>query len=75
MHKQKRRNLPLYAIISMMNKLNPFLCHPANLGSENFAICFLSQLFYSQFDIVKSVDSIVFNSVSRHDDVYTNMMT
>ena len=30
-----------------------FLCHPAVLGSRNFAICFLSQLFYSHFDIVK----------------------
>ena len=46
-------SLPLMAIISMMNKPNPFLCHPAVLESRNFAICFLSQLFYSRFGIVK----------------------
>ena len=32
---------------------------------------FFIQLFYSQFDILKHEDSIVFNSVSRNDDVYT----
>ena len=47
------KGLPLYAIISMPNEPNPFLCHPAVLGSRNFAICLLSQLLYSQFDIVK----------------------
>ena len=51
--KKKEKGLPLYAIISMMNEPNPLLCHPAVLGSRNFATCFLSQLFYSQFDIVK----------------------
>ena len=54
-HQQKRRKgLPLYAIISMLNEPNLFLCHPAVLGSSNFATCFLSQLFYSQFEIVKT---------------------
>ena len=48
------KGLPLYAIISMLNEPNPFLCHPAVLGSRNCATCFLSQLFYSQFDIVKT---------------------
>ena len=38
----------------MLNEPNPFLCHPAVLGSRNCATCFLSQLFYSQFDIVKT---------------------
>ena len=53
-HQQKtEKGLPLEAIISMMNKHNLCLCHPAVLGSRNFAICFLSQLFYSHFDIVK----------------------
>ena len=47
------KGLPLQAIISMMNNHNLFLCHPAVLGSRNLAICFLSQLFYSHFDIVK----------------------
>ena len=71
-HQQKRNNMQ-YAILSMLNEPNPFLCHPAVLGSRNFATCFLSQLFYSQCDIVKYEDSIVFNSVSRHDDVYTKI--
>ena len=70
---QKQKGLPLYAIISTMNEPNPFLCNPTVLGSRNFAISFLSQLFYSQFDIVKYADSIVFISVSRHDDVYTKI--
>ena len=65
------KGLPLYVIISMLNEPNPFLCHPAVLGSRNCATCFLSQLFYSQFDILKHDDNIVFNSVSRNDDVYT----
>ena len=49
------KGLPLYAIISMMDEPNPLLCHPAVLGSRNFAICFVLKLFYSQFqfDIVK----------------------
>ena len=57
----------------MQNEPNPFLCQPAVLGSRKLATCFLSQLFYSQFDSSKYEDSIVFNSVSRYDDVY--MMT
>ena len=47
------KGLPLYANISLLNEPNPFLCRPAVLRSRNFATCFLSQLFYSQFDIVK----------------------
>ena len=39
----------------------------------NMLSCFLSQLFYSQFDSLNYEDSMVFNSVSRRDDVY--MMT
>ena len=73
-HQRKtEKGLHLYAIISMLNEPNPFLCHPAVLGSRNFATCLLSQLFYSQFDIVKYEDIIVFNSVLRHDDVYTKI--
>ena len=52
-NKKKRRKAYLYEIISMLNEPNPFLCHPAVLGSKKFATCFLSQLLYSQFDIVK----------------------
>ena len=64
-HQQKtEKGLPLYAIISTPNDPNPFLCHPAVLGSRNFATCFLSQWFYSQFDIVKYKESFVFNSVT-----------
>ena len=40
-----------------MNKPNPFLCHPAVLGSRNYAICFLSQLFYSQLEIEKYISN------------------
>ena len=47
------KGLTLYAIISMQNETNPFLCHPAVLGSRKLATCFLSHLFYSQFGIVK----------------------
>ena len=45
------KGLPLYAVVSMHMEPNPFLCHPAVLGSRKFAVCFLSQLFHSQFDI------------------------
>ena len=38
------KGLPLYAIISLQNELNPFLCHSAVLGSRKFASCFLSRL-------------------------------
>ena len=44
------KGLPLYATISMQNEPNTFLCQPAVLRSRKFATCFLSQLFYSQFD-------------------------
>ena len=67
-HQQKRGKAYFFAIISMQNEPNPFLCHPAVLGSSKFATCFLSHLFYSQFGIAK-IRSIVFNSVSRHNDV------
>ena len=53
-HQQKRRKAYLlYAIISTQNVPYPFLCHPTVLGSRKFATCFLLQLFYDQFDIVK----------------------
>ena len=53
----------------MQNEPNPFLCHPEVLEAE------ILEHVYSQCDIVKYEDSIVFNSVSRHDDVYKDMMT
>ena len=54
MHQKKTETgLPLYAIISMQNKPNPFLCHPAILGSRKLVTCLLSYLFYSQFGIVE----------------------
>ena len=46
------KGLPSYAIISKHIEPNPFLCHPAILGSRKLATCFLSHLFYSQFGIV-----------------------
>ena len=57
-HQQKRRNKNGVRPTLICNNFhaelaNPFLCHPAVLGSRHFATCFLSQLFYSQFDIVK----------------------
>ena len=54
------KSLPIYAIISLINELNQLLCYPAVLGSRKFAICFLSQLFYSQFDIVKNMKTALF---------------
>ena len=53
-NKKTEKGLRLDAIMSMLNEPNPFLCHPAVLGSRNCATRFLSQLFYSQFDIVKT---------------------
>ena len=54
-HQQKNgeRHSFIYAIISMQNEPNPFLCHPSVPGSRKLAKCFLSHLFYSQFGIVK----------------------
>ena len=73
-HQQKmEKGLPLYAIISMQNEPNPFLCQPVVLGSRKFATCFLSHLFYSQFGMIKYENSIVSNSVSRHDDEILNI--
>ena len=73
-HQQKRERAYLY-----MQQLpcRTSLIHSCAslqfLEAEILHNCFLSQLFYSQFDSKKYEDSIVFNSVSRHDDVY--MMT
>ena len=52
-----------------MNKHNLCLCHHAVLGSRNFAICFLSQLFYSHFDIVKILMTVLFSIL--FDDTMT----
>ena len=68
-------SLHLYAVMTMLNEPNPFMCHRAVLGSTHFTTCFLLQLFYPQFDIVKNEDSIVLNSISRQNDVCTKTMT
>ena len=46
-HQQKRIVLPVYAISSMQNELNPFLCQSVVHDRRNFAVCFLSNFFYS----------------------------
>ena len=61
----------------MQNEPNPFLCYLVVLGSRKFAACFSSH-FFSQHGIVKYVNNIVSNSVSRQDDIvleYKDMMT
>ena len=54
-HRQKKKEmgLPLYAITSMQNEPYPFLCQSAVLDRRKFAACFLSNLFYSQFGLLK----------------------
>ena len=63
----------LRAIISMLNEPNPFLCHPAVLGSRNFATCFLLPLFHCQFDIVKYEDIILIIPCRRRRDIGLSM--
>ena len=53
--------LPLYAITSMQSEPYPFLCQSAVLDCRKLAACFLSNLFYSQFDLLKYENSIVLN--------------
>ena len=53
--------LPLYAISSMYNEPLPFLCQSAVLHRRKLAACFLSNLFYSQFGLLKYDCSIVLN--------------
>ena len=79
-HQQKKRiGLFLYAITSMQNEPNPFLCHSAVRDRRKLAACFLSNLFYSQFGLLKYENSIVLNlfhdmmtyylvKVQRYDD-------
>ena len=55
---KKEIGIPFYTIISMQNKPNPFLCHPAILDCRKLATCFLLPLFYSQFDIMKYINII-----------------
>ena len=76
-HQRKRRKrLTFISNNFMQNEPNPYLYHPAVLGSRKLATCFLPHLFYSQFSIVKNENSITLNSVSRHDDVeYKDIMT
>ena len=61
MQNKKEIGLPLYAITSMQNKPYPFLCQSAVLDHRKLAACFLSNLFYSQFGLLKYENSIVLN--------------
>ena len=64
----------------MQNELNPLLCQSAVLDRRKFAACFLSNLLYSQFGLLKYENGIVLNlfhdmmtyylvKVQRYDDV------
>ena len=74
-----KKEIGLPAIISMQNKPNPFLCHPGVLDSHELDMCFLLNLFYSQFGILKTCKHHFFQiycttwshgvRVQRHDDV------
>ena len=45
-HQQKKeKGLPLYAIISMQNEPNPFLCHPEVLEGEIWEHVFFHNCF------------------------------
>ena len=53
-HQQtKEIGIPLYALISTQNEPNPFTYHSAVLDHRKLVACFLSNLFHSQFSIVK----------------------
>ena len=45
----------------MQNEPYPFLCQSAFLDRRKFAACFISNLFYSQFGLLKYENSIVLN--------------
>ena len=53
--------LPLYAITVLQNEPYPCLCQSAVLGRRKYAAGFLSNLFYSQFGLLKYENSIVLN--------------
>ena len=60
-HQKKEIGLPLYAITFMQNEPYPFLCQSAFLDRRKFAACFISNLFYSRFGLLKYENSIVLN--------------
>ena len=45
----------------MQNEPYPLLCQSAFLGRRKFAACIISNLFYSQFCLLKYENSIVLN--------------
>ena len=45
----------------MQNEPYPFLCQSVFLDRRKFAACFISNLFYSQFGLLKYENSIVLN--------------
>ena len=65
-HQLKEIGLPLYAIISMQNKPNAFLCHPAVLDCRKL-FSFLHFTLSWHHKICTDYISVI--SVSRHDDV------
>ena len=52
----------------MQNELNSFLCQSAVLDRRKRAACFLSNLFHTQFGLLKYENSIVLN-------LFLDMMT
>ena len=45
----------------MQNEPYPFLCQSTFFDRRKFAACFVSNLFYSQFGLLKYENSIVLN--------------
>ena len=75
---QQKEGLPLYAMIAMQNKSNPFRCYPVVLDTRKLATCSFSHLFHFLFDILKNGNRHCFESISIHNDVmeeYTDIMT
>ena len=60
-YQQKRRQAYLNAITFMQNEPYPFLCQSEFFDRRKFAACFISNLFYSQFGLLKYENCIVLN--------------
>ena len=68
------KGLPLYAIISMQNEPNPFLCHPEVLEAEILEHVFFHNCFtLSRKNMKTALFSILFHDmmtyIQRYDDV------
>ena len=71
---KKGDSLPLYAITSMQNEPYPFLYQSTVIDRRKLAACFLSNLFYSQFGLLKYEGFLKYeNSIVLN--LFHNMMT